>query len=70
MRALRYVLVVNVPDELDADAINEVEADADPRDGTQLEQIDRFLGGPISDATALLSSWLPDGWSAKTGGRL
>lgn len=48
--------------EMDADTVTEIMGSAASGEDWD-DAVDRYLGGPITDAVTLLANWLPEGWS-------
>lgn len=68
MPSLQFALRVTVPDEVPAELLAEVDADAQPHDQTQADAYSRWLGGLLSDAAAELADKLPEGFEVRIGG--
>lgn len=65
---LTYTLTIDVPDELDADTLVEIEADASAHDVTLASKVARYIGGDIDLAWDALAELLPDGWDVRIAG--
>lgn len=65
---IHYALVIEVPDEIDADTLTWIEHDASAHDTTLDAKIARWLGGTITEAEDRIDDSLPEGWSARIEG--
>jgi hypothetical protein len=64
MPRLTYALRIEYPEEIDADTLAEIEAEAESHDETLAAKIARWIGGDVDDAESHLSAVLPVGWCA------
>lgn len=67
MPELHLRLTITVPTHVDAGVLREIDDDAETRDRTQADAIERWLGPLVSDAVDAIEAKLPDGWSASFG---
>lgn len=68
--SLRFVLRVQIPDEVDAFTWQEIEETAEPQDVTNADAIARWLGDQWSTIEAWADDSLPEGWYVKIDGML
>jgi len=67
---LRFVLRVQVPEQLDAETAAEIAGSAEPHDRTIADKVERWLGGALERTADELNDHLPDGWYTRVDGRL
>lgn len=60
---LVYTLTIDAPDELDAELLAEVEADAEPHDADLAAKLRRYLGGELVRAESAIADELPEGFA-------